>query len=171
MVNMRFIDVPAFEIIGKKTWIDGPDNEAFGRFWQQCRADGFLDVLNQIKEHAGMPAGPQTGAAMLGVSRVERDPAKRDFLYMIAIETPSNALTTDQLAGMERYTVPAARWAVFECHGQVPDSIVTSEMYAFMEWLPSSGYQHAHAPEMEVYPAGSGADYCEFWLPVEPNQS
>jgi len=34
----------------------------------------------------------------------------------------------------------------------VPESIVQAEMFAFMEWLPQSGYEHALAPEMEVYP-------------------
>jgi AraC family transcriptional regulator len=32
-----------------------------------------------------------------------------------------------------------------------------------MEWLPTSGYEHALAPEMEVYLSG---DACEFWLPI-----
>ena len=43
-----------------------------------------------------------------------------------------------------------------------------SEIYAFTQWLPASGYAHANAPEMEVYlPGVSGAEYvCEFWLPV-----
>ena len=64
----------------------------------------------------------------------------------------------DLPAGLERYEVPAARWAVFECRGKVPDSIVASEMYAFMDWLPDSGYRHALAPEMEVYPASDDED-------------
>jgi AraC family transcriptional regulator len=37
-----------------------------------------------------------------------------------------------------------------------------------MEWLPNSGYEHALAPEMEVYPS-QGEEYCEFWLPIRSN--
>lgn len=173
MATVRIIDLPAFAVIGMKTWIGGPDNAAFGRFWDQCTEDGSIQLLRQIKEQAGLPAGPRTGAALLGISRVEQDPSSRSFYYMIAIEAPEREMPGLETGPLERCAIPAARWAVFACRGPVPGSIVASEMYAFLEWLPASGYRHAHAPEMEVYPAISGAasngeDYCEFWLPVEP---
>ena len=82
---------------------------------------------------------------------------------MIAIEKPEGAVIRPEDA-LESYTVPATTWAIFECHGKLPEAIVASEMYAFGEWLPSSGYVHALAPEMEVYPPRDG--YCEFWLPI-----
>ena len=44
-------------------------------------------------------------------------------------------------------------------------SLVSAEMYAFMEWLPKSGYIHAFAPELEVYLANE-KDSVEFWLPI-----
>ena len=162
----RIVTRPAFEIIGPKTWIEGPDNEQFGRFWQDCRASGLLQTVQSIQQASGKPSGPQTGGAVIGVSRVEADPAQRAFFYMIAVEMPEHGLPSGIMeASLERYTVPAATWAVFECLGPVPDALVASEMYAFMEWLPASGYQHALAPEMEVYPATEEA-YCEFWLPI-----
>ena len=40
----------------------------------------------------------------------------------------------------------------------------------FSEWMPSAGYQHACAPELEVYPEGdtSSPDYrCEVWIPIK----
>jgi AraC family transcriptional regulator len=168
MVNYRIIERPAFEIIGKKVWIDGPDNEQFGRFWEQCRADGLLDKFDSIKRAAGQLAGPQTAGAVLGVSRVEIDPANRAFYYMIAIEAPDEGETSGgEAEGFERYWVPASQWAVFECRGQIPEAIVTAEIFAFSEWLPNSGYVHALAPEMEVYPASSDGSTCEFWLPIQ----
>jgi len=162
MVNFRLIERPAFEVIGKKTWIGGQDNELFGRFWQECQANGLLAELGRLR--AGR-SGPQTGGLTLGISRVEQEPARREFYYMIAIEKPAGG-PPGLLEGMETYRVPAAQWAVFECRGQVPESIVQAEMFAFMEWLPQSGYEHALAPEMEVYP-NQGGEYCEFWLPIQ----
>jgi AraC family transcriptional regulator len=162
VINMRIVECPAFTIAGWKTYISGPDNEQFGRFWDRSRADGLHGIFDRVRQETGVFSGPQTGAALLGVSRVEKDPAKRDFDYMIAIEIPEGFRAED----VEVYQVPAARWAVFECRGKVPDAIVASEIYAFSQWLPNSGYQHALAPEMEVYPASGEADYCEFWLPV-----
>jgi AraC family transcriptional regulator len=162
MVSYRLIERPAIPIVGKKTWIAGPDNESFGRFWAECAAQGVMARLEQL---SGFRPGAQTGGISLGVSRVEQNPAKRAFHYMIAVERPAGVAVSD----LECYEVPASQWAVFECRGQVPQGIVAAEMYAFMEWLPMSGFVHALAPEMEVYLPGDSTrpDYvCEFWLPI-----
>jgi len=165
-VNPHLIVLPAFEVIGPKTYISGLDNEQFGQFWEQCRTDGRLQTVHLIQQLSGKPVGRQTKGFVLGVSRVEMNPAKRDFDYMIAVEVPEGGLPTELACdGLSRYTVPASLWAVFECDGEMPGALVASEMYAFMEWLPTSGYQHALAPEMEVYTA-SQVPYCEFWLPI-----
>ena len=163
MINFRIIERPAFEVIGKQTWIAGTDDSAaFGRFWELCGSDGTLSLLEGAN---GFQPGPQTAGRTLGLSRVEKDPANRAFYYMIAIEKPASC-PPDLLEGMETYRVPTTQWAAFECHGKVPESIVQAEMYAFMEWLPNSGYEHALAPEMEVYP-NQGDEFCEFWLPIQ----
>lgn len=161
MIKHRSVTRPAFKVAGKKTWIGGQDNEAFGCFWEQCRREGLLDTLALV---SGMQPGPQTGGVTLGVSLVAENPANRAFYYLIGVELPEGADSN----GLEVYETPAGQWEVFECRGQIPFSIVEAEMYAFMEWLPASGYEHAHAPEMEVYPDGESSDdyVCEFWLPV-----
>ena len=167
MIQYRLVERPSFEVIGRKTWIAGQDNSLFGRFWEQCVQNGLLERFTQI---SGRQPGAQTNGVTLGISRVEQDPIRREFYYMIAIESPSEIIAAPDL---ESYRVPASTWAVFECRGKVPDSIVASEIYAFTQWLPVSGYAHANAPEMEVYPPSAVADggetYCEFWLPVVRN--
>ena len=160
MVAFRVVERPAFTVAGRQTWISGPNNDEFGAFWGKSRSDGFLERLSRL---SGMNAGAQTGGVLLGISRVEADPAKRDFFYMIAVELPVEAVIP---ADFEYFSVPASTWAVFECRGPVPDAIVQAEMFAFMEWLPASGCEHNLAPEMEVYSADQG--YTEFWLPVRP---
>jgi AraC family transcriptional regulator len=163
MVPYRIVTRPAFEAIGRKTWIGGPDNEAFGRFWAQCHADGTIAALGRLR--GGRP-NPQTGSAVIGLSCVEQNPALREFDFLIAIETPADLDDAAASAlGLERHAVPAAEWAVFEGRGEMPAALVAAEMYAFMEWLPASGYVHAAAPEMEVYPP-TDEPYCEFWLPI-----
>ena len=162
-INTRIIERPAFTVAGRKTWISGQDNELFGRFWSQCRVDGLFDIFVQLN---GMQAGAQTNGTVLGVSCVEQDPANRAFYYLIAIESPAAGLP----AGLEQHSIPASQWAIFAARGQMPDALVEAEMFAFMQWLPSSGYVHAPAPEMEVYlptsQTESGAVTCEFWLPI-----
>lgn len=163
MVEHRIVERPAFTVVGRKTWITGPDNDLFGRFWTQCREEGLFEVFGKLNS---LRAGPETNGALLGISRVEDDPTRREFYYMIAVELPPDGAELD----LEIYRVPASQWAVFECRGKAPDSIVSAEMYAFMEWLPVSGFEHANAPEMEVYPPGPDT-YCEFWLPIRKVRS
>ncbi|MDX9953405.1 MAG: GyrI-like domain-containing protein [Anaerolineae bacterium] len=176
-IKVRIIEKPAFEVIGKKTWISGQDNELFGQFWVQCEQERLFERFEQL---GGNRPGQQTGSSMLGISRVEEDPTNRAFYYMIAVEAPeagvpeagapAAGVPEASAEDLERYCVPASRWAVFECVGKVPEAIVKSEIYAFMEWLPASEYEHARAPEMEVYFPGndgvSADSYCEFWLPI-----
>ncbi len=51
MVPYRLVDRPAFTVAGRSTWISGPDNEQFGRFWQQCKDDG---TFNRFRALTGM---------------------------------------------------------------------------------------------------------------------
>lgn len=145
-----------FRVSGKSCWISGQDNDQFAAFWQQCHEDGTVDAL---KATSSDPAENCTGSRIFGVSRVEKDPNNRAFTFFIASEC-------DGLPGYDSFTVPAAEWAVFSCPGEVKISgLIDAELYAFMEWLPASGYVHALCPEMEVYPEKPGAPV-EFWLPV-----
>jgi AraC family transcriptional regulator len=162
MIKHRIVEKPAFDVVGKKTWISGQDNELFGQFWVKCQEEQLFERLEKLSNNQ---PGRQTGSSVLGISCVEKDPTNRAFYYMIAIENPD---THSQ--EMELYHVPASRWAIFECIGKIPEAIVKSEIYAFTEWLPSSANEHAKAPEMEVYfPGNDGMSedsYCEFWLPI-----
>lgn len=149
---MRIEEKPAFEVCGRKVWISGQNNEEFGEFWNESHENGLVERLK------GFGTGKITNSGVFGVSRVEKYPDNRQFFFYIAAEHTGE----DDL---EDFTVPACKWAIFEGAGELPMSLVNAEMEAFMKWLPSSGYVHAHAPELEVYPV-SGAEV-EFWLPVE----
>jgi AraC family transcriptional regulator len=162
MIRCKLVNKPAFDVVGKKTWISGQDNSLFAQFWTDCQNQQLFELFEGLR---GDQPGLQTNSSMMGISCVEQDPTNRAFHYMIAIEKPQNF--SEEL---EIYQVPAAQWAVFECIGKVPESIVRAEMYAFTSWLPTSHYEHANAPEMEVYFHGndgsSDNSYCEFWLPI-----
>jgi AraC family transcriptional regulator len=163
-VKIRLVERPAFDVVGKKTWISGQDNDQFCRFWQQCREDGSIFRLRQLSD---FKSGAQTGGVVLGISQVEADPSIRVFYFMVAVENPAGEAYPD----LECYRVPAGRWAVFQTWGLIPDALVRAEIYAFSQWLPASGFKHAAAPELEVYPPckpGENREVaCEFWLPID----
>lgn len=71
MIKLRLENHKSFTIYGKKTWISGQDNSLFGRFWEECHADGTVDALKSA-------AKPEIAKApTIGVSCVEKDPANR----------------------------------------------------------------------------------------------
>jgi AraC family transcriptional regulator len=164
MIKYHIIEKPAFDVIGRKTWISGQDNNLFGQFWIECQKEGLFETFEKLNNKQ---PGLQTNSSVLGISCVEKDPTNRAFYYMIAIEKPEKPS-----GKLEMYHLPACQWVVFECVGKIPEAIAKSEIYAFTEWLPSSEYKHAQAPEMEVYfPGNDGSredSYCEFWLPIIP---
>lgn len=66
-------------------------------------------------------------------------------------------------------SIPATTWGVFESVGPLPGAIVNTWKRIFSEWFPSSGYQSAPLPTIEIYTEGdsSAEDYaCELWVPI-----
>jgi AraC family transcriptional regulator len=58
---------------------------------------------------------------------------------------------------------------MFECIGALPNAIQNLQRRIITEWLPSSGYEYANAPDIEVYYEGNqqAEDYkCEVWVPI-----
>ncbi len=162
MVEIRIEEKQGFRIVGRKTWISGTDNELFGQFWQKCREDDLFDIFKELRDSA---CGVETNSMIIGVSCVEDDPSNRSFNFYIGIESDKAIDGLD----LEEYTIPSSKWAIFKNKGEMPDSLIEAEMYAFTKWLPNSRYIHANAPEMEVYPPCEGTYnniLVEFWLPI-----
>lgn len=152
MVKVRLENKPAFEVTGIKTWISKVED--FHNFWSKCHEDDTISTLKSL--------GKQniTKSLIFGVSRVENDPSNRDFFFYIATEYAGK-----DNKNFETFTIPSSQWAIFESKGEVINALFEAEMYAFKEWLPSSGYIHAKAPELEVYPVRD-SQTVEFWLPI-----
>ena len=155
MVQVRIVTKPAFEVTGVKTWISKVED--FHNFWNKCHEDGTVSTLKALNNGS---IGENTNSLIFGVSRVEKDPEDRDFYFYIATECANQDHST-----YETFTIPESLWAIFESKGPIQNALFEAEMYAFKEWLPSSGYLHAKAPELEVYPAHD-SQVVEFWLPI-----
>lgn len=117
--------------------------------WQEITMNGTLQRLTQM-----MDAEPM---GVLGVSTCNEEEPWR---YYIAVSTSKEG------EGLEEYTVPAATWAIFSGEG-TNESIQELEKRIVTEWLPTSGYEYANAPDIEVYlnPDPQNAQY-EVWIPV-----
>jgi len=154
-MEYKIIELEAFHIIGKSmrvSTINGENFVAIPKFWQTFNASKEAEVLSK---HCGE-------MGMLGVCM---DHVDHEITYMIAIEKPKGNLSLE----FEETRIPASTWAVFKSVGPMPGAIQAVVKKIFSEWFPSTGYEHADAPELEVYPLGdpNGENYvCEIWMPI-----
>lgn len=93
------------------------------------------------------------------------DHEQESFTYMIGVENRES----DIPESFVKTKIPASTWAVFEVIGPTPEAIQNVWQRIFAEWFPATGYEHADAPELEVYPPGDTQDdryRCEIWVPI-----
>lgn len=151
-MNYRIETKDAFRIVGVSVPLEKEIEKNFAVIpskWQEVSADGTLEKLIKMMDQEPM--------GVLGVSRCN---GEEPWRYYIAVSTAKQA------EGMEEYVVPAATWAVFPGTG-TNQSIQELEQRIVTEWLPTSGYEYADAPDLEVYlnPDPQNAKY-EVWIPV-----
>ncbi len=156
-MNYRIENKEAFRTVGIRQHYPFNLEENFLKiplFWQQAMMDGRGPAL------ASLINQPPFG--LLGISACMNG---ADFDYYIAAPTDQ-----DVPAGFETYEVPACTWAIFDCVGALPNAIQDLQKRILTEWLPTSGYEYANAPDIEVYSEGNqqSEDYrCEVWLPIQ----
>lgn len=151
-LNYRIETKEAFRIVGVSAPLFGEIESNFmivPKMWQDAATNGTMQRL------ATMMDTPLKG--LLGVSVCNE---QEEWRYFIA------AASTKEDKELEEYTVPASTWAVFSGNG-ASQSVQELEQRIVTEWLPTSGYEYANAPDIEVYlnPDPQNAQY-EVWIPV-----
>jgi AraC family transcriptional regulator len=156
-MDYRIVEKEAFTVIGKSiqtTCQDGENTRQIPKFWEECHLDGTFAKLDFLA----------TSESLFGIC-LDMQPGQGDFNYMIASQTDQ----TSPDVGLSLRTIPASTWAIFTSVGPMPGAIQSLFGRIFQEWFPATGYEHAGAPELEVYPPGDTAadDYrCEVWIPI-----
>ncbi len=154
-MNYKIVHKEAFRVVGVMRHYDLSVEESFAQvpqFWAQTAQNGNMQKLIGLCDQE---------PGIMGVCTCMNG---RDFDYYIACATDKRVPE-----GMVDYTVPACDWAIFECIGAMPEAIQQLQKRIVSEWLPTSGYEYADAPDIEVYSQGdmSSPDYrSEVWLPV-----
>lgn len=152
-MDYRIETKPAFRIVGLAKTLKTDLEQNFAevpQLWQQAAQDGSLPRLA-----AKMDSQP------MGVLGVSVPDTQQSWRYFIAV-----ASTQPAEAPFTEYTVPAGTWAIFSGGGPGV-SIQELEKRAVTEWLPTSGYEYADAPDVEVYLNDDmqNAQF-EVWLPI-----
>jgi AraC family transcriptional regulator len=150
-MNYRIEQKNSFTVVGVKqrfSHINGL-GESIGKMWSETPQE----TISQI---AGL------GNGLVGVYSGMYEDNTTD--YYIAAITESDSPET--LCKLE---IPSLTWAIFEIIGPMPTAMAEIWGRIFSEWFPTSGYEHAEAPEVEWYSNGdlSSSDYkSEIWIPV-----
>lgn len=155
-MNYRIETKEAIRIIGVSAPLDRELEKNFmvvPNMWQEASQNGTIQKLASMMD--SQPLG------LLGVSVCNDE---EQWKYFIAVASSKEGCE------FEEYIIPASTWAIFPGAGSNL-SIQELEQRIVTEWLPTSGYEYANAPDIEVYinPDPQNAQY-EVWIPVNKKQ-
>lgn len=157
-MDYRIVEKEEFDVVGKSisvSTVDGQNFKEIPEFWNECNKNGFCDKLYPYADELGV----------LGIC-MDYEEDKDRMRYMIAVEKSEAELDFE----IEERSIPANSWAVFEVTGPMPDAIQKVWKRIYSEWFPSTGYEHAGGPELEVYLPGDpdAENYrSEIWIPIK----
>ncbi len=124
--------------------------EIVPQMWQEASMNGTIQKLASKMDSEPM--------GLLGVSACNDMDNWRYFIAVVSTQPIDNTL--------EEYIVPPSTWVVFSEEG-TSQSIQELEKRIVTEWLPTSGYEYANAPDIEVYLSADPQNTkYEVWIPV-----
>lgn len=152
-MNYRIVKKEAFRIVGISMPLQREVEKNFEmvpQMWGKAHMDGSIQKLLGIM-----------GKDMPGILGVSMCNDEEEWKYYIAV-----ASTQSIPEGMEESIVPAFTWAVFSSEGE-GTSIQDLERRIVTDWLPTSGYEYADGPDVEVYLNVDPMNMkYEVWIPV-----
>ncbi|KXZ15143.1 hypothetical protein AXI59_04630 [Bacillus nakamurai] len=158
-MNYTMKEKEAFEVVGKPlhvSVVNSVNKRRIPEFWEELNTNGFTDRL----------AAAADSSSLLGIC-TDYDGDLQEFTYLIAAEKHGGPIPE----GCCVKTIRRATWAVFEAIGPVPGAVQNTWERIFSEWFPSTGYEHAGGPEIEVYDAAADITdekhRTEIWIPVK----
>ncbi|REE83931.1 AraC family transcriptional regulator [Paenibacillus taihuensis] len=167
-MNYRIEQRGAFVVYGVEQVIDSTNENNFNQipaFWQSAMEDGTFE---QVRQAAPVNSG-MTGLAEVNAIMCYRPTGADSFPYMIgALDFEEKAERPEGLIAVD---VKPYTWAIFKSEEgtqeETGEKIQAVWKRIFPEWFPSSGYEHAEGPDLELYyNTTDGRGYSEVWIPV-----
>lgn len=156
-MNYKLVEKPGFTLVGTSIEVSTEHGENMVRipaFWQEVGESGIIDRIMTLP-----------GAKDCAGACIMDDITAKMFTYAACVVFEAPVETSE----FSTWQVGPQTWAIFEVVGQMPQSIQEVWHRIFSEWFPATGFTHANAPELEIYPEGDATapDYrCEIWIPV-----
>lgn len=140
-MNWRIEEKETFEVFGIERIFGNDEVALVPDFWTELRENGEYDRLYRAAGAKRGDNGMHCINAVCGYNEVEGD----KFPYMIcALKKPDS-----DASGFKIAQIPKATWAVFRSEKIDYMGSAMKELFdrAYQEWLPSSGYEWAPAPD------------------------
>ena len=160
-MNWRIEEKEAFEVFGIERIFRNDETGKVPEFWTECHNNGEYERLFQAAGGVKATRGPCVVNAVCGYC----EPGENTFPYMLCALLKDGCKTD----GFKVVQIPKATWAIFRSEESDTIGLQIPQLFgrAYSEWLPSSGYDKARGPDMEIYGiADCGKYYEEVWLPV-----
>lgn len=166
-MDYKIVERASFRVFGVEKLIDATGGNNFRmipEFWKECWKTGVLEPLMNLQQPK-----QENGLCRLNSIMCYRDIGKDSFPYMIGvIDFDGSASIPEQYKVVD---VKPHTWAIFRSqeHGMEDASEKIQAVWKriFPEWFPTSGYEHACGPELELtYELAGDRCYSEVWIPV-----
>ena len=161
-MNWRIEEREAFDVFGIERIFKNDENDKVPGLWDESFTNGEYERLFKAAGAKNSEDGKHCIGAICGYFESGDD----SFPYIICALKKLDSDTT----GFRTVNIPKFTWAVFRSDVSEHMGTEILNMYnrAHSEWLPSSGYDRAAGPDMEVYyDAPGGKHFQEVWIPVQ----
>lgn len=165
VMEITFEKKEALTFIGFHTDIaPGEGYRKCPEFWEKEYAAKYARLWQTMKPET--PVEEAILAHGIGMFAICAE-AETGFVYWIAGLYQGG----DVPAGLELFTFPASKWAMFSIIGPIPASLQALNTYVWQEWFPTEGkrLQANGQATLEIYSAGNpqSPDYeSGIWVPI-----
>ncbi len=168
-MNYKIEKKQSFKMFGKEKVINMTNGQNFvevPEFWQECFKNGSVDAL---EDASGIIITDEyEGPFPVHAIMCHRDTGKDTFPYLIGCLL----LEGSHPGSHDVVEIPALEWAIFTTvpYTMEGTTAAVQDLWKriYTEWFPTSGYESAEGPQLELYCKGKGTqEYCEIWIPVK----
>ncbi|WP_105618922.1 AraC family transcriptional regulator [Vallitalea okinawensis] len=167
-MDYRIEKKDSFEVFGIEALVSTVGDTNYltqpGQLWTQCHQNGSYERL--YKDAGKLPSFIGEDLCKIHGVMNYRKADHHTFPYMLCSFVNDESNTE----GYTKVKIPAQTWAIFPSPKTTWDKI--SSVFGslnkrfYTEWLPTSDYEKAEGPELEIYGGTEDVAYVELWIPV-----
>lgn len=162
LLDYQIIDRPPIGILAKSRKFSTASLEDNNReipiFCRECYADETFDTILELSRYAG-----NFPYAILGLrDNGDCKPDGSELRYSIGAEYSGGTIPD----GYSLVEVPAQKWVVFKCKGEMPQAMQELWYRFYTEFMPFTTYRLLDDITLEVRPKAPANSESALWIPI-----